>query len=351
LNKHEEGIGQYKVEVFSLKSHLQEARKPTQGAKKRMESSEAKNEEIFKMKSNIISLKIVADEATHSKEETEKQLAKKNNECERLEEEIVLLRKKVEGMNKILKSSQALDDMLSYHRCPSDKSGLGYASESSNKNENALNKRDVKKSERNGDAPSSSKGKEKNQGYNRRNPIPRRNPAPRRKPAPRRNVDDDKDARGNGYHQRISRQKGFRSTSRKPPSPRYQSSFFGYCYSCSNFGHMAKDCKAYHKDRSYGPQPSHRDRCYSLRQPPRNNFTGRNHECLFMNNVECFKCHNIGHMARDCNLTWALTQARTMQKKKVTQVWRRKEIQSESPLSSPANLSFLDSTKRDDAYS
>ena len=56
-----------------------------------------------------------------------------------------------------------------------------------------------------------------------------------------------------------------------------------------------------------------------------------------MDNIECFKCHNIGHMAHDCNLTWALTQARTMQKKKVTQVWRRKEIQSESPLSSPAN--------------
>ena len=78
---------------------------------------------------------------------------------------------------------------------------------------------------------------------------------------------------------------------------------------------MAKDCRAFH-----------RDRCYGLRQPPRNNFTGRNHEILFMNNVECFKCHNIGHMAHDCNLTWALTQARTMQKKKVTQVWRRKEI-------------------------
>ena len=184
-------------------------------------------------------------------------------------------------MDKTLKSSQALDDMLSYHRCPY----LGYAGEPSNKNENALNKREVKKPERNGDAPSSSKCKEKNQGYNRRNPSPRRNYAPRR------NVDDVKYPRGNGYHQRISRQKGFRSTSRKPPSPRYQSSFFGYCYSCSNFGHMAKDCRAFHGDRCCGP-----------RQPPRNNFR-RNHEMSFMNNVECFKCHKIGHMARDCNLT------------------------------------------------
>jgi len=97
------------------------------------------------MKLDIIFLKMVAIEATRSNEETEKQLAKKNNECERLEEEIVFLRTKVEGMKKILVSSQALDDILSYHRFPYDKSVLGYVGESSNKNENALNKRDVKK--------------------------------------------------------------------------------------------------------------------------------------------------------------------------------------------------------------
>jgi len=48
-------------------------------------------------------------------------------------------------MNKIIKSSQALDNMLSYHRSPSDKSGLGYVGEPSNKNENALSKGDVGK--------------------------------------------------------------------------------------------------------------------------------------------------------------------------------------------------------------
>lgn len=133
-----------------------------------------------------------------------------------MEEEIVFLRTKVEGMKKILKSSQAFDGMVNYHRFPFDKSSLEYVSESSNKNENFLNKKDVKKPERNGDAPSSNKGKEENQVYNRRNL------------APRRNIDDVKDVRGNGYHQRISRQKGFRSTLRESPSSKYQSSFFGY---------------------------------------------------------------------------------------------------------------------------
>jgi len=88
-------------------------------------------------------------------------------------------------------------------------------------------------------------------------------------------------------------------------------------------GHMAKDCMTYHKDRHYGP-----------RQCPRSNYARRNNEFLFMNNIECFKRHNVGHMARDCNLTWDPTQARTMPEKRITQVWRRKQIQSEVLLNS-----------------
>ena len=199
------------------------------------------NQEIFKIKSKIISLKMEANETAHIKEEIEKQLAKKNNECERLEEEIVSLRKMVEGMDKTLKSSQALDDMLSHQRCPFDKSSLEYVSESSNKNGNVSSKMDVRKLERNVDAPSSSKGKEKSQDNYGRNPTPRRL------------ADSVNNTKGNEYHQRIPSQKDFRITPRKSSSPRYQSIFLGYFYSCTNFGHMAKDCRAYHKDKYYGP--------------------------------------------------------------------------------------------------
>ena len=89
---------------------------------------------------------------------------------------------------------------------------------------------------------------------------------------------------------------------------------------------MAKDCRAYHKEKYNGP-----------RQSPRSNFARRSHDFLFMNKIECFNFHNIGHMARDFNLTWAPAQARTMPEKKVTQVWRRKQIGSESLLDTQAN--------------
>ena len=113
-----------------------------------------------------------------------------------MKEEIIFLKKEFDLLNKNLKSSQTLDDILSRQRSPPDKLGLGYAGDPSSKNDanpNASNNKDVRKLERNIDAPSSSKGKDKSQGNNEGSLIPRRN------------IDNVKDARRNGYNKRISR--------------------------------------------------------------------------------------------------------------------------------------------------
>jgi len=70
-------------------------------------------------------------------EEMKKQLVMKDEDCENMKGEIVFLKKEVDLLNKNLKISQTLDDILSHQRYPLDKSGLGYAGESSSKNDNA----------------------------------------------------------------------------------------------------------------------------------------------------------------------------------------------------------------------
>lgn len=67
---------------------------------------------------------------------------------------------------------------------------------------------------------------------------------------------------------------------RSPFAPRYQSLFYGYYFSCSNFGHKAMNYRAYGI-----------------------NFQERNIHVRGINialyNFECYKCHDYGHIARD----------------------------------------------------
>ena len=121
---------------------------------------EEKDDDITKLKSKITSRKAQSCEATKMKEEMEIILSK-DEECNKMKEEIVFLKKEVDLLNKNLKSSQTLDDILSHQRSTLDKSGLRYAGESSRKNDNASNNKDVRKTKRNVDAPSYNKGKEK----------------------------------------------------------------------------------------------------------------------------------------------------------------------------------------------
>ena len=68
---------------------------------------------------------------------------------------------------------------------------------------------------------------------------------------------------------------GFRRTTpqRRSFTSRYQSFFYGYCFTCNNFGHKVVDC------RVYGRNAQTRD--------------------VYVDpyDMECYKFHNYGHIA------------------------------------------------------
>jgi hypothetical protein len=59
-------------------------------------------------------------------------------------------------------------------------------------------------------------------------------------------------------------------------SSQYQSFFYGYCFTCSNFRHKVVDCRAY----------------------GRNSLARDVYVAPY--NIESYKCHNYGHIAHDC---------------------------------------------------
>jgi hypothetical protein len=56
-------------------------------------------------------------------------------------------------------------------------------------------------------------------------------------------------------------------------TPRYVNFFYGHCFYCTNFGHKVADCRAYER-----------------------NVQARN-AYVAPHNIECYKCHNYGHIA------------------------------------------------------
>jgi hypothetical protein len=87
------------------------------------------------------------------------QLKEKEENCEKLEAEIVSLRKELDKLNKNMKISQTLDVILSSQRSPYDKTGLGYMGETSYK-EDANSKVTNKEVEENLKAPISTRARE-----------------------------------------------------------------------------------------------------------------------------------------------------------------------------------------------
>ena len=87
------------------------------------------DEEISKSLETIVHLKTQIEEAKRVEELLKNQSNEKEESCDKLEAEVVDLRKKVENSNKFLNISQILNEILESQRSPYDKSGLGYKEE------------------------------------------------------------------------------------------------------------------------------------------------------------------------------------------------------------------------------
>jgi hypothetical protein len=125
--------------ILNLKGMLkeQEERNKTKLEENEEEITRLKNEkedmkvddEISKIFETIIHLKTQIEESKRVEELLKNQINEKEESCDKLEAEIVYLRKKVEKSNKFLNSSKILDEILESQRSPYDKSGLRYKEE------------------------------------------------------------------------------------------------------------------------------------------------------------------------------------------------------------------------------
>ena len=100
------------------------------------------------------------------------------------------------------------------------------------------------------------------------------------------------DSRKNGYKDVTSERRYF--------SPMYQSFFYGYCFTCNNFGHRAIDYKACGRKvqaRNGGVHMNYNAECYNY-----HNYEHMERDCrsAMNHNVEWYKWKNYGHKAHDC---------------------------------------------------
>jgi hypothetical protein len=146
-----------------------------------------------------------------------KQLNEKQQDCKKLETEIVQLKRELEKGNnqsRFENSSKILNDILNSQRSPNDKTGLGYDQDSTS----AKQKTD-KQPISYADALRSPLKREDNKGKM----VPLKIVPNKQKSTPPTKEKEDKK----------------NTVTRRTPPNRYQHIFLGYCYSCNNFGHKA----------------------------------------------------------------------------------------------------------------
>jgi hypothetical protein len=292
-------LRKYKRKNKSLKEQLLDYKEEQKSREEEVSKSIKKIEQI------IVDLKTQLQEAKRIEEVLSKQLNDKEKNCEKLEVEIVLLRRKLEkgtNLSKLESSSKILDDILNSQRPSSNKAGLGYDHKETNKG----SKYGIQKSDKNprtyAASLQSSFKREENQ------------------------IKTDSNQQISALSPKINEYRR-NTTPRRTPPKRYQQLFLGYCFSCHNFGHKALDCKAYRKNYHKSVQGyGHKNNKSSRNQRSRNY---NSFSPLQDYNIECYKCNNYGHKASNCRLSKdsMKTSISNSQEEKYKKIWKEKQIE------------------------
>jgi hypothetical protein len=247
---------------------------------KKLQAELDKKKDTRELEQMITKLKVQIEEDKRIDEALKEKLEEKDRIIGNLEAEIVALRKDIQKKN-MQNSSKVLDDIISSQKSHLDKSGLGY-----NQTEKGSSSKTTEQETYPKSYAETIKGDRKiyKEDY-------RDTPPPRRFRFQNQQQTD-----------RPQEEEGF---IRAPPfrrssTPRYQTIFFGLCYACNNFGHKVVNCRA--NNRNNNNFESHTQRGYS-RRPSETQRRSYNRFESLSTEVECYKCNNFGHVAKDCRMT------------------------------------------------
>jgi hypothetical protein len=260
--------------INRLKNEISQAKEE----KKEDDVSSKNIVDLKELRENYVNLKIQLEEAKRREEVVRNQLDKKEESCHEMEAEVVNLRKKVQKsdtQNKFLISSMTLDEILDSQRSPSDKSGLGY-----NKEKISIPKKSdagpsfVKGENMSDTVPSVVKDEDRSETTSSFAKSKSRYDSVSTHSRNKSNTTKFRRSDHGRHPEAIhSPQSKFR---RETPSwmnqRRYESVFKGYCFACNEYGHKALDCRHH----------------------------GRKQIGRFNNNIRCWNCNHVGHIAAHC---------------------------------------------------